>query len=99
MKPDFDHITRKFLLGENYDPTVLSSIQMVFEMLNGIRITSQRDTNKIEVAKEQIVKVRRHVKRIEDKNRNLEEQIGVLEEKLNVLEEKKQCPACKGRKK
>jgi len=89
MKTDFDKITRDFLLGENYDPTVLSSIQMVFEMLNGIRITSQKDTNKIEIAKEQIVKVRRHVKRIEERNRNLEEQVGVLEEKLKVLEETK----------
>ena len=89
MKTDFDKITRDFLLGENYDPTVLSSIQMIFEMLNGIRITSQRDTNKIEIAKEQIVKVRRHVKRIEERNKNLEEQVGVLEEKLKVLEETK----------
>ncbi len=89
-----DRITRKFLLGEHYDPTVLSSIQIVFEMLNGLRIISQRDTNKIEIAKEQIVKVRRHVKRIEERNRNLEEQVGLLEEKLKVLEETK-----KGRKK
>ena len=89
MKVDYDQMTRRFLLKEDYDPTVLSSIQMIFEMLNGIRITSQRDTNKIEVAKEQIVKVRRHVKRIEERNKNLEEQLGVLEEKLKVLEETK----------
>ena len=96
MKTDYDQMTREFLLGENYDPTVLSSIQMVFEMLNGIRITSQRDTNKIEVAKEQVVKVRRHIKRLQEINKNLEEQVGVLEEKLTVLEEKKKK---KGRKK
>jgi hypothetical protein len=65
MKEDLNRITRSFLMGENYDPTVLSSIQMIFEMLNGLRITSQRDTNRIEVAKEQVVKVRRHVKRLE----------------------------------
>ena len=89
MKVDYDQMTRRFLLKEDYDPTVLSSIQMIFEMLNGIRIVSQRDTNKIEVAKEQMIKVRRHVKRIQENNRNLEEQLGVLEEKLKVLEEKK----------
>ena len=89
MKVDYDQMTRRFLLKEDYDPTVLSSIQMIFEMLNGIRITSQRDTNKIEVAKEQMIKVRRHVKRIQERNKNLEEQMGVLEEKLKVLEEKK----------
>ena len=87
--------TKSFLLGESYNPTVLSSIQIIFEMLNGLRIVSQRDTNKIEIAKEQVVKVRRHVKRIEENNRSLEEQIGILEEKLNVLEEEKKK---KGRK-
>ena len=97
MKVDYDQMTRRFLLKEDYDPTILSSIHMIFEMLNGIRITSQRDTNKIEVAKEQMIKVRRHVKRIQENNRNLEEQLGVLEEKLKVLEEKKSKK--KGRKK
>lgn len=89
MKEDLNRITRSFLMGESYDPTVLSSIQMIFEMLNGLRITSQRDTNRIEVAKEQVVKVRRHVKRLEERNRSLEEQIQVLEEQVKVLEEKK----------
>tara|TARA_B100002052_G_scaffold163135_1_gene148544 strand:- start:306 stop:590 length:285 start_codon:yes stop_codon:yes gene_type:complete len=89
MKEDLNRITRSFLMGESYDPTVLSSIQMVFEMLNGLRITSQRDTNRIEVAKEQVVKVRRHVKRLEERNRSLEEQIQVLEEQVKVLEETK----------
>jgi len=89
MKEDLNRITRSFLMGESYDPTVLSSIQMIFEMLNGLRITSQRDTNRIEVAKEQVVKVRRHVKRLEERNRGLEEQIQVLEEQVKVLEETK----------
>ena len=87
MKIDFDKMTRRFLLGEEYDPTVLSSIQMVFEMLNGIRITSQRDTNKIEVAKEQMIKVRRHIKRLQEANKNLQEQVSTLEEQVKVLEE------------
>ena len=89
MKEDLNRITRSFLMGESYDPTVLSSIQMIFEMLNELRITSQRDTNRIEVAKEQVVKVRRHVKRIEERNRSLEEQVQVLEEQVKVLEETK----------
>ena len=54
MKVDLDDITRKFLLGENYDPTVLSSVQMIFEMLNGLRIGTQRDTNKVEIAKNKL---------------------------------------------
>lgn len=89
MKTDYRKMTRKFLLGENYDPTILSSIQIIFEMLNGLRINTQRDTNKVEIAKEQVVKVRRHIKRIEERNRNLEEQVQTLEEQVKVLEEKK----------
>ena len=92
MKTDYDKmdkITRNFLLGENYDPTILSSIQIIFEMLNGLRIGTQRDTNKVEIAKEQVVKVRRHIKRIEERNKSLEEQVQTLEEQLTVLEEKK----------
>ena len=89
MKVDLDHITRKFLLGEDYDPTVLSSIQTIFEMLSDIRILSQRDTNRVEIAKEQLIKVRRNIKKIQERNNNLQEQIETLEEQVKVLEETK----------
>jgi len=90
MKVDLDHITRKFLLGESYDPTVISSVQIIFEMLNGLRITSQRDTNRVEIAKEQLIKVRRNIKRIQERNNNLQEQIETLEDQVKVLEETKE---------
>ena len=89
MKNQLDKITKRFLLNEEYDPTTLSSIQTIFEMLSSLRILSQRDTNKVEIAKEQLVKVRRQIKRIQESNRFLEEQVGTLEEKLKVLEETK----------
>ena len=89
MKVDLDHITRKFLLGESYDPTVISSVQIIFEMLNGLRITSQRDTNRVEIAKEQLIKVRRNIKKLQERNNNLQEQISTLEEQVKVLEETK----------
>ena len=90
MKVDLDHITRKFLLGESYDPTVISSVQIIFEMLNGLRITSQRDTNRVEIAKEQLIKVRRNIKRIQERNNNLQEQVETLEDQVKVLEETKE---------
>ena len=89
MKIDLDHITRKFLLGEDYDPTVISSVQIIFEMLNGLRISSQRDTNRVEIAKEQLIKVRRNIKRLQERNNNLQEQVSTLEEQVKVLEETK----------
>ena len=90
MKVDLDDITRKFLLGENYDPTVLSSVQMIFEMLNGLRILSQRDTNRVEIAKEQLIKVRRNIKKLQENNNALQEQVNTLEEQVKVLEETKE---------
>jgi uncharacterized protein YlxW (UPF0749 family) len=90
MKVDLDHITRKFLLGEDYDPTVVSSVQIIFEMLNGLRISSQRDTNRVEIAKEQLIKVRRNIKRLQERNNTLQEQINTLEEQVKVLEETKE---------
>ena len=48
MKTDYEEMrdrTKRFLLGETYDPTVLSSIQIIFEMLNGLRIVSQRESH------------------------------------------------------
>jgi len=89
MKNQLDKITKRFLLNEEYDPTTLSSIQSIFEMLSTLRILSQRDTNRVEIAKEQLVKVRRQVKRIQERNKTLEEQVTTLEEQLKVLEETK----------
>ena len=90
MKVNLDDMTRKFLLGEDYDPTVVSSVQIIFEMLNGLRISSQRDTNRVEIAKEQLIKVRRNIKRLQERNNNLQEQISTLEEQVKVLEETKE---------
>jgi cell division protein FtsB len=89
MKDQLDKITKRFLLNEEYDPTTLSSIQTIFEMLSTLRIISQRDTNRVEIAKEQLVKVRRQIKKIQESNRSLEEQVSTLEEQVKVLEETK----------
>ena len=50
MKDKLDRITKRFLLNEEYDPTTLSSIQTIFEMLSSLRIATQRDTNRVEIA-------------------------------------------------
>ncbi len=98
MKDKLDRITKRFLLNEEYDPTTLSSIQTIFEMLSSLRIATQRDTNRVEIAKEQLVKVRRQIKRLQERNKNLEEQVTTLEEQLKVLEETKASKKKKGKK-
>ena len=51
-------------------------------MLSTLRIISQRDTNRVEIAKEQLIKVRRSIKKIQERNKTLEEQIDENAEKL-----------------
>jgi hypothetical protein len=47
------------------------------------------DANRIEMMREQLVKIRRATKRLEESVTNLEEQVKVLEERNKTLEETK----------
>jgi len=81
MKMDFNEITRRFLLDEgkkDINPHAL--LQSLAEMLNNIKVSTQRDRNRLEVGKRQL-------KEIRNSYRKLQEQVNVLEEKLQVLEE------------
>ena len=76
-------MTRKFLLGEWKDSKSFNfktSIQAVFEILDSLRMPSQRDQHKIQIVKEQLVKMRKE-------NRKLTERLQVLEEQVKILEE------------
>ena len=76
-------MTRKFLLGEWKDSKVFNfktSVQAIFEILDSLRMPSQRDQHKIQIVKEQLVKMRRE-------NRKLTERLQVLEEQVKILEE------------
>ena len=77
------NMTRKFLLGEWKDPKAFNfktSIQAIFEILDSVRMPSQRDQHKMQIVKEQLVKIRRE-------NRKLTERLQVLEEQVKILEE------------
>ena len=81
MKIDFNKMTRRFLMVEGkqeVNPHAL--LQALSETIASIKPRSQRDENKIAVAK-------RHLYEITRSFRRLQEQVSILEEKLQVLEE------------
>ncbi len=77
---DFRKMTREFLLGESRRPDWKAYLQSIEEALGAIRIRSQRDSRRIELAKHNLKEIRRYMRR-------MEEQVTTLQEKLKVLEE------------
>lgn len=80
-KVDFDKMTRTFILNEGQGPSIVSYIQSLGEALDAIRPSTVADSRRLEVAKENLLNVRRHVRRLEEKVSFLEEEIKVLQEK------------------
>jgi hypothetical protein len=80
---DLRRMTREFLLGEIKSPSLVSYIQSVSEVLQSITPRTRRDERRIEVAKANLIEVRRHTRR-------LQERVNVLEEQVQVLEESKE---------
>jgi hypothetical protein len=79
---DLRQLTREFLLGEGTKPSLGSYIQSISEVLQAITPRSRTDERRIEVARANLVEVRRHTRR-------LQERVNVLEEQVKVLEESK----------
>ena len=57
-------------------------LQSLNDLVEQIKPTSKRDSHRLQLAKENIVKLRRHF-------RKMEEHVSTLEEQLKVLEEDK----------
>lgn len=79
---NFMHRMHKdFILNEGV-AGISSYIQSLSDVLNAFVPKTMGDARRLEIAKENLLNVRRHVKRLEEK-------ISVLEEENNVLKEKK----------
>jgi hypothetical protein len=76
-------MTREFLLGEGKAPCLASYIQSISEVLESVTPRSRTDERRIAMAKSNLVEVRRHARR-------LQERVTVLEEQVQVLEESKE---------
>tara|TARA_A100001011_G_scaffold372691_1_gene431362 strand:+ start:331 stop:594 length:264 start_codon:yes stop_codon:yes gene_type:complete len=77
---DLRKMTREFLLGENKRPDWKAYLQSIDEALGSIRIRSQRDSRRVELAKHNLKEIRRYMRRMEEQVTTLEEQLKVLEE-------------------
>ena len=64
-----------------------AQIQAILEVMENIRLSSNRDRNRMALAKENMKKVRRHVGRLEERMIVLQEQVTLLEE--NAIKSKK----------
>jgi len=82
MKIDFYKMTRDFILNEGQGPSISSYIQSLAEALEAMRPNTVADARRLEVARENLLNVRRHVRRLEEK-------VSFLEEELKILQEKK----------
>jgi hypothetical protein len=79
---DFAKMAKRFIVNEGERPGVNSYIQSLSEVLNSIRPSSVSDSRRLEVAKDNLLNIRRHVRR-------LEEHVSTLQEELKVLQEEK----------
>ena len=77
---DLRKMTREFLLGENKRPDWKAYLQSIDEALSSIRIRSQRDSRRVELAKHNLKEIRRYMRRMEEQVTTLEEQLKMLEE-------------------
>jgi predicted nucleic acid-binding Zn-ribbon protein len=80
MKISLNDLTRRFLLGENKQRSVLVYLQALKETLNSIHPRTQSDYRRLEVAKDHLNEIRRHARRLQERVTLLEEQLQILEE-------------------
>ena len=83
MKNKLYRMTKQFLLNETFVPSAKMYLQSLNDLVEQIKPTSKRDSHRLQLAKENIVKLRRHF-------RKMEEHVSTLEEQLKVLEEDKE---------
>lgn len=86
-----DDIIRKFLLSEgNFDsPSLRSRISTLQELLSKISGKNLAESRRLEIVKEQVLSIRREVRKLEEQYLVLEEENKALQERLTLLEEKK----------
>ena len=77
---DWRKVTKDFILNEKKKPDAKYYIQALSETLGALKPRSQTDRGRIEVAKQHVAEIRRHLRRAESKVQQLEEELNVLRE-------------------
>jgi len=73
-------ITKRFLMQESYSPSPVSHLQALRDIVEHLKPSSKRDYIRLQLAKEQLSKLRKHFRKMEEKISHLEEQLQLLEE-------------------
>lgn len=73
--------------GKFHEPSMNSYIQSLKEQLENMEAKTMREARRIEIAKENLMGIRRHSKRLQEQIGLLESTKKELEEKLTMLEE------------
>jgi hypothetical protein len=73
-------ITKNFLLNETLKVDVPASLQALSDIVTNIRVTNQRDNNRIKLAKEHIRGIKRHMRQLNEKINSLESELSLLKE-------------------
>ena len=79
---DIQKKTKEFVerLNEGESPQWRAYIQSIDEALSSVKIRTQRDSRRVELARHNLVEIRRHLKRMDERVTTLEEKLVVLEE-------------------
>lgn len=80
MMDNFYNLTKRFLLREEYNPSITEFLNVLESNLRLIKATNRGDISRLETAKNVI-------REVKSRTRKLEEKVLLLEEKLKVLEE------------
>ena len=80
MTEDFYRLTKRFLLREEYNPSILEYLNILEGNLRLIKATNRGDASRLETAKNII-------REVKSRSKKLEEKVQMLEERLKVLEE------------
>ena len=80
---DLHRLTRRFLMGEGYQPSGVGYIESLVETLKSMKTSSQLQERRRQVALENAAKAQREYLRMERKMKVLQERLQVLEENKN----------------
>ena len=81
MSINFNNLTRRFLLGEERSKSsIFTYIQGLQETLTNFTPRSKTESRRVSIAREQLRKIKRYA-------RKLQNEVELLQERLNILEE------------
>lgn len=85
-----DENIAKFIRSEGKftEPSLKSYIQSLQEILSAMEAKTMREARRIEMAKENLIGIRRQTKRLEERNSLLENQVSTLKEQIQIFENK-----------